>query len=192
MNLLAHLHVGDRLSPVAAAGNLVADFCRKSNCPEYRRGIKLHQKIDAFTDSHPVVLEARKLFPGDLRRFAAVILDLTFDYCLSQSWENWHSTHSRSNFIESRLRDILQVSEQLPPRAATMISDMQQSKLLHRYSELEGVAFSIHRIVARRPKFTPMLDAIALLEDRYPLVDETFHIFYPELLTYAAPLNTTD
>ncbi len=184
MNLLAHLHAGDRLSPVAAAGNLVADFCRKSNCPEYRAGIEFHKKIDAFTDSHPVVLEARQLFPGELRRFSAVILDLVFDYCLSRSWEQWHHANSRSDFIESRLEKILQVSDRLPTGAASMIFSMQQSKLLHRYAELEGVEFSMRRIVARRPKFAPMLGAISLLETQYHLVDETFQKFYPELLIY--------
>ncbi|AFY38198.1 Acyl carrier protein phosphodiesterase [[Leptolyngbya] sp. PCC 7376] len=184
MNLLAHLHVGDRLSPVAAAGNLAADFCRKSDCPEYRKGIELHKKIDAFTDSHPVVLEARKLFPGKLRRFAPVILDLVFDHCLSQSWKKWQSTIPRGEFIESRLTEILQCTPQLPSQASMMIRSMHQTKLLHRYSELAGVEFSMRRIVARRPKFEPMLQAIALLESHYPLIDQTFQIFYPELLAH--------
>ncbi|OKH18787.1 ACP phosphodiesterase [[Limnothrix rosea] IAM M-220] len=187
MNLLAHLHVGDRLSPVASAGNLAADLCRNPSCPEYRRGMEFHQKIDTFTDTHPVVLASRKLFPGQLRRFSAVILDLVFDHCLSQSWEKWHHTNSREEFIESRLTQILQVSNQLPTNAAEMIHHMQQSRLLHRYSELEGVAFSIRRIVVRRPKFAPMLEAIPLLESKYQLVNETFQTFYPELLAHTTP-----
>ena len=105
MNLLAHLHVGNRLSPVAAAGNLAADFCRKANCAEYQKGLELHKKIDMFTDAHPAVVNARGLFPGELRRFSSVILDLVFDYCLSRSWHQWQAT-SRSTFIESRLDSI--------------------------------------------------------------------------------------
>lgn len=182
MNLLAHLHLGDRLSPVAAAGNFTADFCRKSDCPEYCQGIKFHQQIDIFTDTHPDVLAARKLFPGKLRRFAPIILDLMFDYCLSQSWSQWQPHESREDFIETRLSEMLADPHQIPERALGMIQDIQQTKLLQRYIQLSGVVFSIQRIVARRPKFEPMLAAIAILESRYPDIDQTFQIFYPELL----------
>lgn len=189
MNLLAHLHLGDRLSPVVAAGNLVADFCRKSDCPEYCQGLKFHQQIDIFTDTHPDVLAARQLFPGTLRRFAPVILDLMFDYCLSQSWSQWHPAESRATFIETRLSLMLQHSEQIPERALGIIRDLKQIKLLQRYGQLSGVEFSIQRIVVRRPRFEPMLAAIAQLESVYPDIDQTFQTFYPDLLQKAKTLE---
>ncbi|NJN72680.1 MAG: DUF479 domain-containing protein [Limnothrix sp. RL_2_0] len=184
MNLLAHLHVGDRLSPVASAANLVADICREAGSPEYTKGINVHKKIDAFTDSHPIVLEARRLFPGELRRFSSVILDLVFDYCLSQSWDQWDSTTTRGDFIESRLNDMQQCTDQIPLQASQTIHRIQQGRLLHQYSELRGVEMSMRHIVRRRPKFAPMLNAMDILGSRQPLIDETFQRFYPELLEY--------
>ena len=55
MNLLAHLHLGRDLGPIAAAGNFSADFCESAGSPQFDAGIQFHRAIDAYTDAHPLV-----------------------------------------------------------------------------------------------------------------------------------------
>ena len=158
-------------------------FAEKRTVQNTKKALSCTKKIDMFTDSHPAVVDARSLFPGELRRFSSVILDLVFDYCLSRSWHQWQATN-RSTFIESRLNSILQCSADLPKPASFGIRRMQENRLLHGYSELSGVEVSMRRIVARRPRFAPMLNAMTLLETKSEHIDATFQAFYPELLAH--------
>ena len=100
MNLLAHLHVGDGLSAVEAAGNLAADYDSSLSPEAYARGVHFHRSIDAFTDSHALVADARALFSGSYRRFGGVLSDLAFDYCLSRTWSDWAPSITRAQFID--------------------------------------------------------------------------------------------
>ena len=63
MNLLTHLHLSTGLTAEETAGNPLADFLPSDLevPPGVDSGIRLHQMIDSFTDSHPFVAEARNL-----------------------------------------------------------------------------------------------------------------------------------
>ena len=43
------------------------------------RGVQLHRAIDAYTDSHPVIEQLRRDLPTHLRRYAGILIDLSFD-----------------------------------------------------------------------------------------------------------------
>ena len=55
MNYLAHLYLAED-TPESIIGNLLGDFVKGSAINDYsegiKAGIKLHRKIDLFTDSH--------------------------------------------------------------------------------------------------------------------------------------------
>lgn len=92
MNWLAHLrlaHGGDE----ALVGAMLGDFVRGPDLSAYppvmRREIRLHRRVDAFTDSHPRVVALRERFPDGRRRFAGIVLDIHFDHCLAAGWPRW-------------------------------------------------------------------------------------------------------
>ena len=68
MNYLAHLHLGGP-RPGDLLGSLYGDFVKgplQGRWPaEIEAGIRLHRQIDAFTDSHPLVLQAKSRFPAN-------------------------------------------------------------------------------------------------------------------------------
>jgi len=73
------------------SGNLCGDFIKGPIAPEqlqngFIRGVVLHRRIDAFTDSHPSSLELYKKFPPNLRRFAPVLADFAIDFSISAEW----------------------------------------------------------------------------------------------------------
>ena len=90
MNYLAHLLLGDR-GPQWLVGSLMADFVKgrlpDTMEPALRHGIVLHRRIDAGTDTHPLVVECRGLFPAERRRYAGILTDIVFDHVLARGWE---------------------------------------------------------------------------------------------------------
>ena len=176
------MHLGVDLSPVAAAGNLTADFCREKGSEAFQRGVRLHRRIDSFTDSHAEVIQARPLFTGKLRRFSSVLVDLVFDLCLSRTWSQWCPDEPRLDFIDRHLASFLQVSDQIPAPASLVIHAMQKGRWMHAYDDISGIEATISRIVHRRPKFAPMLDAAPVIAERYEDLHRQFLRFYPHLL----------
>lgn len=89
MNYLAHLHLGGD-APPQLLGSLYGDFVKgplAGRWPtEIEAAIRLHRRIDAFTDSHPLQARARARFPAARRRTAGMLLDLFFDHCLARDW----------------------------------------------------------------------------------------------------------
>lgn len=65
MNFLAHLHLAQRAQS-SLLGNLMADFVRGDPKGLYSSdvvaGIRMHRKVDKFTDQHPIVINAKQLF----------------------------------------------------------------------------------------------------------------------------------
>ncbi|MGB0580729.1 MAG: ACP phosphodiesterase [Limisphaerales bacterium] len=179
MNLLAHLHLGQELDPVAAAGNLTADYCPTAGSDEFLTGIWFHRSIDAFTDHHPLVTEARSLFPSELRRFAGILCDLAFDLCLSRTWEEWEEC-SRDRFIDEHLTRILEADE-LPSGSAEIVQRGHDERWLHAYAKIEGIGLAIERISLRRPVFSKMIGAEKHIGRIYPELEQQFRLFYPQL-----------
>ena len=186
MNLLAHLHAADFLDPVAAAGNFTADFCRRPGSPAFQYGVEVHRKIDSFTDSHPAVLASRKFFPEDLRRFSPVLLDLTYDHCLSRTWEKWSPDETREAFIDSRFALMESEFDALPARAVETIERVKKARWLQRYDKTDGVLHGINRIIRFRPRFTKMLDGMEYIELEIEAITKAFESFYPDLLAHVA------
>ena len=64
MNYLAHLFLAEH-TPESLLGNLLGDFLQGISKERYsiaiQQGIQLHRKVDAYTDSHPIVKEAKQL-----------------------------------------------------------------------------------------------------------------------------------
>lgn len=103
MNYLAHLHLGGPL-PEQLLGSLYGDFVKgrlegRFSAP-LEAGIRLHRQIDAFTDSHPLVLAAIGRFPAERRRYAGIIVDVfsitawrgTGRIIHSSRWRTSHAT----------------------------------------------------------------------------------------------------
>ena len=55
-----------------------------------QKGIKLHRKIDLFTDSHPISRELRAMLFDQYRHRSRVILDLFYDHFLAADFHDFH------------------------------------------------------------------------------------------------------
>ena len=89
MNFLAHFHLAwpdDGLVVGGLEGDYLKGPLRGTLPTHIEAGVRLHRAIDAYTDSHPIIQELRREFPEQLRRYAGILIDLSFDHYLSQHW----------------------------------------------------------------------------------------------------------
>ena len=85
MNFLAHTYLS--FTDEQIVGNLIGDFIKNKKRDHLsegiQQGITLHRAIDAFTDVHPKVLEAKTVFQPIVRLYSGAFVDVVFDYFLA-------------------------------------------------------------------------------------------------------------
>ena len=159
MNFLAHLHLGGE-RPGQLLGSLYGDFVKgplQDRWPtDIEAGIRLHRQIDVFTDSHPVVLQAKQRFPRERRRYAGILVDLFFDHCLAAHWHDYASEPLHD--FTARVYQVLREEAELPAKLA---------------------------LIAPRMAAQDWLGAIELEQLYTPLLQD-FRDFYPQLHAFAS------
>jgi acyl carrier protein phosphodiesterase len=187
MNYLAHLHLGGD-APAQLLGSLYGDFVKGPLAGQWpadiEAAIRLHRRIDVFTDSHPLQLQARARFAAERRRYSDILLDVFFDHCLALHWADYASEPLPR--FTGRVYQVLATEPRLPERLALIAPRMAAQDWLGSYREfavLEQVVAGLDRRLSR-----PGLLAGGLveLERLYQPLLEDFRQFYPELQAYAA------
>ncbi|MFT4823936.1 MAG: acyl carrier protein phosphodiesterase [Halioglobus sp.] len=187
MNFLAHFHLAWPDEGMIAGG-LEGDFYKgllPGDLPEHiLRGVKLHRAIDAFTDNHALIVELRTHFPTPLRRYAGILIDLSFDHYLTQHW----SKYSRLKLTDfnSRVCRILNTHEaHLSEGSRTMLGRIQEYDILNLYHDWDTVTATATRIGERFQRGNPLLDVDTQLPPIKHELERTFLEFYPKLLTFS-------
>lgn len=186
MNYLAHLHLGGD-TPAQLLGSLYGDFVKGPlagrRSAEVEASIRLHRRIDAFTDSHPLQIQARARFPQSRRRVAGMLLDLFFDHCLARDW-GCYAEHSLEQFT-GRVCQVLAAEPRLPGRLALMAPRMAAQDWLGSYRDFE-VLEQVIAAMQRRLSRPQLLDGgLVELERLYEPLSADFRAFYPELMEFA-------
>ncbi|MEO4047497.1 ACP phosphodiesterase [Pseudomonas sp. CAU 1711] len=193
MNYLAHLHLGGD-SPAQLLGSLYGDFVKGPLAgrfaPDIEAAIRLHRRIDAFTDRHPLVERARARFPAERRRTSGILLDLFFDHCLARDWAQF-ADEPLAGFT-ARVYRLLAAQPELPERLASIAPRMAAQDWLGSYRDfavLEQVLGGMSRRLSR-PQL--LAGAMGELERLYRPLSADFRAFYPELQAFVASAGAAD
>jgi acyl carrier protein phosphodiesterase len=189
MNYLAHAFLA-RQSDDAMLGSLLGDFCKPGHTDEFSaetdREIVIHRKVDAFTDSHPLVLSAKALFGTETRRFAGISLDVFYDHVLATSWAAY-CDEPLETFIADYYQMLIRRRGTLPARADIAASYMTDQDWLGSYRQFDGVRIALERISRRLSKHADRL--VASFDDlatNYAALTDGFHLFFPQLQDFVA------
>ncbi|MDZ5603434.1 ACP phosphodiesterase [Pseudomonas sp. RP23018S] len=190
MNYLAHLHLGGS-APEQLLGSLYGDFVKGSLDGRFPRAleqaIRLHRRIDSFTDSHPLVLGALARFPRERRRFAGIALDVFFDHCLARHWADY-ADRPLAVFTGEVYR-VLLAEPALPPRLARMAPFMAADDWLGSYEDFAVLEAVFNGIARRLSKPEGLLGVSAELQALYTPLMGDFRAFYPQLQAFAAQVQ---
>lgn len=186
MNYLAHLHLGGQ-TPDHWLGSLYGDFVKGRLegrfSADVEAGIRLHRQIDAFTDSHPLVLAALARFPAGRRRYAGIIVDVFFDHCLALHWREY-ADQPLPDFT-AQVYDVLGAQDELPGRLAGVAPYMIAGDWLGSYAQFDVVEQVLEGIARRLSKPEGLAGAFAEVSALYAPLTEDFRRFYPVLQAFA-------
>ncbi len=186
MNFLGHLFLsGD--DPLVITGNFMADAVKGRDLSRFsaglQRGIRLHRRIDAFTDGH------RMGHPGHVRlrahagHYAPVVMDLFRDHLLARDWRRWHDEPLAA--FSARMYRLLRAHEgHMPERTRRMLPYMVQGDWLTSYASLEGIGAALHGLSVRVPLGARMAGAEAVLADHIADFEQEFGEFLPAIIRH--------
>lgn len=190
MNFLAHLYLADE-TPESIIGNMLGDFIdadfREKYSPEICRGIVMHQKIDQFTDSHPVFRQSKRRIDKDYRHLKGIMIDLFYDHFLAKNWQDY-SDEPLEDFCE-RIYETFQAHKSLlAPRLQRILPYMIEENWLTSYRRFEGIGWALSGISRRISRKNILASGLSQLEENYDGFDKDFQAFFPELSSFANEL----
>ena len=188
MNHLAHFLLAPA-DDAGRAGTLLGDFVRGTDLSAWpvdvEHAIRLHRRIDAFTDTHPLLIEARGALPAGLRRYAGILMDVYFDHLLIAQWDQWHS-EPLPDFADTVHDALARLAPTLPAPAARVASGMAAHKGLMACATHDGMARVLARIGGRLSRPQPLDDSLPHILDAHGPLEAAFRRFFPALRLEAA------
>lgn len=190
MNYLAHSFLS--FSDGQIVGQFLEDFIRNkerfSFPKEIQDGITMHRAIDTFTDSHPAIHEAKKVFSPWVRLYAGAFVDVSMDYFLANdlsllSEKGWKN-HSLKVY-----RVLNENSEFLPENFKRMLVKMEHDDWLYNYREDWGIKFSIQNVLNKAKYLEKDIPVFQAFLDNKEVLQKCYNDFFPDLLAHAKAEN---
>jgi acyl carrier protein phosphodiesterase len=186
MNYLGHLYLSGNEEKVVV-GNFIGDYVKGKNVYRFpdkiRDGILLHRQIDTFTDNHPKVSEAKKLFREDYRLYSGIIVDFLYDHFLASNWNGYSDLTLRS-FSKHIHAILLSHFKFLPSRVQGFLPFLIQNKRLESYASVDGIIQSI-RIMSKYTSLPEKTDTVnQILLEHYDYLANNFWHFMNDMIEF--------
>jgi acyl carrier protein phosphodiesterase len=186
MNWLAHLYLSEPI-PAFRIGNLLPDLVPASALSglssDFLRGVKQHRRIDAFTDTHPIVRRSISRVNPHFRRFGGILVDVFYDHFLARDWQNF-SPIPLHTFAAEIYDSFDRYRSEIPSEALVHLKYMRESNWLCAYREINGILAALDRLGLRLRRPVPLGNAISVLRDNYDDLFADFSAFFPELISH--------
>lgn len=186
MNYLAHLHLGGS-RPNQLLGSLYGDFVKgplKGDFPaELEAAIYLHRRLDAWTDQHPLVTQARLRFSPELRRYSGIVVDVFFDHALAINWANY-SDQPLDSFTQN-VYQLLKKQPSLPGRLALVAPGLIAEDWLGSYQDFEILELVLSGISKRLKQPDLLAPFWPELKSLYQPLLSDFELIYPQLIEFS-------
>lgn len=187
MNFLAHTFLSGKNEDIMI-GNFIADHVKGSNIMRFRpgivKGIKLHRKIDTFTDSHPLFIKSKRRLQGKYHKYAGVITDMFYDHFLAANWHDY-SDEDLIEFTSKTYKLLLWNFFILPAKTKKILPFMVGSNWLASYAHLNFLQRSLEGIAMRTPFKSGMENAVTDLKNDYDKFHLEFNGFFPEVIDFS-------
>ena len=187
MNFLAHSYL--TFTDEQIVGQFLQDFIRNKDRFSFPKkigeGITLHRAIDTFTDAHPEIHEAKKIFSPLVRLYAGAFVDVAFDYFLANSLpDKILKEHS-----EKVYRVLRNHEEFLPENFLRMLDRMEKENWLYNYRSDWGIEFSIRNVLNKAKYLNKNLAVFEVFLNHKPQLQYHFDHFFPDLVAEVQKIN---
>ncbi len=166
----------------------MGDFVHNRELPLYppavQAGVRLHRLLDTFTDNHAVVRQAMRLLYPAHGKYAAVLIDLFFDYLLARHWAEFGPESLRA-FVDHQYDFLAARQELMPKRLQERLPRMIADDWLMSYTTLEGLDRALGYLQRRVSQPEQLEGATGSLQAHLEQLDRHFRRFFPEAQAYA-------
>lgn len=180
MNFLAHSVLSPKNDRILL-GNFAGDFFKGTKFdhyhPEIAEGVKLHRKIDVFTDGHPNVKAAKAIVREELKLFSGIAIDMFWDYFLARIWQK----NAQVQF-ENHVRFVYQLSDQYLPETSSLFQSvfpiMKSNNWLMKYASYDGlntIMLQMHQRIGER---STLKNSIKVLQNNESELEDLFVEFW--------------
>lgn len=186
MNYLAHLYLSGESDEIKL-GNFIGDHVKGNQYLQYPEqvafGIKLHRRIDSFTDQHADVKQCIKLLKPGYGRYSGIVADVFFDHFLATNW-NDYSSNTLKQFASHAHRVFLTNFDILPFRVKQFLPFLILHKRLESYSQRENMPLVLdimsgHTSLPKNGQW-----ANRILNQEYEQFEALFRSFFAEMVDY--------
>ncbi|MCB1619773.1 MAG: DUF479 domain-containing protein [Thiothrix sp.] len=194
MNYLAHLSLA-RAHPESLTGNLMGDFMKGVDMatlpPGIQAGVHNHRAVDRFTDRHPAVLALKPLFSAPYRRFAGIMLDVSFDHFLTRHWNRFHAV-PQDDFIRQCYAGLLTGLPWMPANMQQAVRRMVADDWLGTCEDFTRVGMTLDRIAGRIRFPNAFAGSGQVLVHHRERIEAVFLELYPALQQHVGELGLED
>ena len=188
MNHLAHALIAERTG-TSLVGNLMGDYVRGALDGQYAElileGIRLHRRVDAWTDDHPLFRRSRDRIRPCHWRWAGSRVDIWWDHVLARRWSDFGTAGEPLPEFTARVYDELGRSrEALPERMLPFVDYMVSTDLLAAYAEPSGIRRALTGLSMRIRRENPLAAAADDLPELYAGLEADFIGFQAELFDW--------
>jgi acyl carrier protein phosphodiesterase len=192
MNWLAHVFLSEPDTEVQL-GNLLADVVkgrdRDGMSAGFLRGVKQHQAVDVFTDSHPIVHRSQARMRAEYGLTAGILVDIFYDHFLARSWDRY-SSEPLEGFTTRLYAAIRGHPLRLPQETQTMLDRLMREDWLGSYRTMAGIETALgrvsRRLEARIGKRFGLERAVSELCESFDELAGDFAEFFPVLQAHVA------
>lgn len=145
-------------------------------------GVRLHRRIDAFTDAHEIPRRSRALIAPEWRRFSGILIDVFYDHALSRNWAELHPGEPLEEFLAAAYRQFEAFDHStLPPMFPVVVRRMIEGNWLGSYGTQAGITLTLRRMSRRLRRPFPLEGAAEQLPGIYVELERDFLEFWPQL-----------
>ena len=191
MNFLAHCLIGARAAeqenPELVAGGFLGDFIKGTVPadlpPDLALGVRLHRRIDAYSNQHPGIRESCERFPAPLRRMAPIFVDIIADHCLARQWPEF-SDEPIDVFTQRAYLQIARHSNWLSARGERFFRYMSEEDLLGSYQHSHVMHQGLRSITRRLDREHLNAELMATAVSQLEQLEEDFLKYFPDMLAH--------
>ena len=188
MNFLAHCLLAAPEEGLIAGG-VLGDFIKgpvPDDLPaELGAGIRLHRRIDSFSNHLPEMKVSVRRFGPDLRRAAPVLLDIVADRILAETWQHY-CDRSIGDFTSDVYTALTRYDHHVPASGRRFVDYMVATDLLARYGEPEPLGRAAGHVLERL-RMTHLAELFATaMDEQWASLTADFHVYFPRLQEFAA------
>jgi len=151
MNYLAHSFLSNNDHGLLV-GNFIADHLHGNHFEHLPskivEGIKLHRRIDAFTDSHIKFQESKRFFYNGFEKYSGILVDIYFDHLLAKNYSNY-SPVPLDLYCENVYKVYNDHLHVLPESSAGFLKYVLQNNIFSAYSSIAGIEKVLYHLSQR-------------------------------------------